>query len=206
MIFRPKDDKFFSTLSQIVSIIEESAQYFAQFPEKNDGDLVTFSSVMKDYEHKADTHIHKVIMELNKAFITPIEREDILALAVKLDDVLDGFEELSSRLEIYNIQKWDEHMKEFTVLLLAATKEIAGATDLLFQKKMNEIHPYVVRINDLESKADAVLDKSIRQLFASQKDPITIMQYKEIYEMFEGVADSCEDVANALETIIMRNV
>ncbi|AIG26894.1 DUF47 domain-containing protein [Brevibacillus sp. 7WMA2] len=206
MIFRPKDDKFFSTLSQIVSIIEESAQYFAQFPEKNDGDLVTFSSVMKDYEHKADTHIHKVIMELNKAFITPIEREDILALAVKLDDVLDGFEELSSRLEIYNIQKWDEHMKEFTVLLLAATKEIAGATDLLFQKKMNEIHPYVVRINDLESKADAVLDKSIRQLFASQKDPIAIMQYKEIYEMFEGVADSCEDVANALETIIMRNV
>ncbi|MCR8964644.1 DUF47 domain-containing protein [Brevibacillus halotolerans] len=206
MIFRPKDDKFFSTLSQIVSIIEESAQYFAQFPEKNDGDLVTFSSVMKDYEHKADTHIHKVIMELNKAFITPIEREDILALAVKLDDVLDGFEELSSRLEIYNIQKWDEHMKEFTILLLAATKEIAGATDLLFQKKMNEIHPYVVRINDLESKADAVLDKSIRQLFASQKDPIAIMQYKEIYEMFEGVADSCEDVANALETIIMRNV
>ncbi|OAJ76131.1 hypothetical protein AYJ08_19820 [Brevibacillus sp. SKDU10] len=206
MIFRPKDDKFFSTLSQIVSIIEESAQYFAQFPEKNDGDLVTFSSVMKDYEHKADTHIHKVIMELNKAFITPIEREDILALAVKLDDVLDGFEELSSRLEIYNIQKWDEHMKEFTVLLLAATKEIAGATDLLFQKKMNEIHPFVVRINDLESKADAVLDKSIRQLFASQKDPIAIMQYKEIYEMFEGVADSCEDVANALETIIMRNV
>ncbi|WPS85882.1 DUF47 domain-containing protein [Brevibacillus halotolerans] len=206
MIFRPKDDKFFSTLSQIVSIIEESAQYFAQFPEKNDGDLVTFSSVMKDYEHKADTHIHKVIMELNKAFITPIEREDILALAVKLDDVLDGFEELSSRLEIYNIQKWDEHMKEFTVLLLAATKEIAGATDLLFQKKMNEIHPYVVKINDLESKADAVLDKSIRQLFASQKDPIAIMQYKEIYEMFEGVADSCEDVANALETIIMRNV
>ncbi|MBG9773134.1 DUF47 domain-containing protein [Brevibacillus laterosporus] len=206
MIFRPKDDKFFSTLSQIVGIIEESAQYFAQFPEKNDGDLVTFSSVMKDYEHKADTHIHKVIMELNKAFITPIEREDILALAIKLDDVLDGFEELSSRLEIYNIQKWDEHMEEFTVLLLAATKEITGATDLLFQKKMNEIHPYVVRINDLESKADAVLDRSIRQLFASQKDPIAIMQYKEIYEMFEGVADSCEDVANALETIIMRNV
>lgn len=206
MIFRPKDDKFFSTLSQIVSIIEESAQYFSQFPEKNEGDLVTFSSVMKDYEHKADTHIHKVIMELNKAFITPIEREDILGLAIKLDDVLDGFEELASRLEIYNIQTWDEHMKEFTVLLLAATKEIAGATDLLFQKKMREIHPYVVKINDLESKADAVLDRSIRQLFASQKDPIAIMQYKEIYEMFEGVADSCEDVANALETIIMRNV
>ncbi|QDX94262.1 DUF47 domain-containing protein [Brevibacterium sp. JNUCC-42] len=206
MIFRPKDDKFFSTLSQVVSIIEESAQYFAHFPEKNEEDLVTFSSVMKDYEHKADTHIHKVIMELNKAFITPIEREDILALAVKLDDVLDGFEELASRLEMYNIKTWDEHMKEFTVLLLAATKEIAGATDLLFQKKMHDIHPYVVKINDLESKADAVLDRSIRQLFANQKDPIAIMQYKEIYEMFEGVADSCEDVANALETIIMRNV
>ncbi|MFC7392373.1 DUF47 domain-containing protein [Scopulibacillus cellulosilyticus] len=205
MLFPAKNDKFLNMLCKIAMNLEEAAQYFVDFKINNQDELQEFSKVMKSYEKKGDTYIHELIVALNKTFITPLEREDILALAMKMDDVLDGFEQWTSRLGIYNITQTDSYMHKTVDILLNATKEIAQAAGLLNKKKLLNIRNNVIKINDFESECDELLQESIRHLFMTEKDPIKIIQYKELYEMLEEIADSCEDVANTLETIIMRN-
>ena len=205
MLFAPKHDKFLSMLSTIALNLEESARYFVDFKIKNHDDLKEFSKVMKRYEKKGDAYIHELIVALNKTFITPLEREDILALAMKMDDVLDGFDEWATRIGIYGLTHSDDYMIKFVDMLFESTKEIAQATTLLNKRKMLNIRNHVIKINDYESECDELLVECITNLFKSEKDPIKIIQYKELYEMLENVADSCEDVADTLETIIMRN-
>ncbi|MFC4617169.1 DUF47 domain-containing protein [Camelliibacillus cellulosilyticus] len=205
MILPSKNDKFLTMLKQIATNIEEAAQYFVDYKIRSVDDLKTFSKVMKDYERKGDAYIHELIVDLNKTFITPLEREDILALAMKMDDVLDGFEQWSQRVEIYHFISPPDDMVKFVDILLAATKEIAQATAHLSRRKLLNIRGHVIKINDYESTCDDMLQECIRNLFMNEKDPIKIIQYKELYEMLEEIADSCEDVANTLETIIMRN-
>ena len=205
MLFPAKSDKFLSMLSKISLNVEEAAKYFVDYKINNTDDLKEFSRKIKEYEKKGDTYIHELIVSLNKTFITPLEREDILALAMKMDDVLDGFEQWSTRFEIYGITHSDEYMTKFVDILLESVKEIAAATTLLNKKKLLDIRQHVIKINDYESECDELLQASIRNLFKLEKDPIKIIQYKELYEMLEDIADSCEDVANTLETIIMRN-
>ncbi len=205
MLFPAKNDKFLNMLSTISLNVEEAAKYFVDYKITSSEDLKEFSRKIKEYEKKGDTYIHELIVSLNKTFITPLEREDILALAMKMDDVLDGFEQWSTRFEIYGITHSDEFMTKFVDILLESVTEIAAATTLLNKKKLLDIRQHVIKINDYESECDELLQASIRNLFKMEKDPIKIIQYKELYEMLEDIADSCEDVANTLETIIMRN-
>ena len=205
MIFSPKKDVFFEMLSQISANLKESSQFFMDYKINNASDLKEFSGVMKEYETKGDTYIHELIVALNKTFITPIEREDILQLAMKMDDVLDGLEQWVARLEMYSITHTDEYMTKFFSHINQSSIEIAKAIDLLASKRLLDIRPHAIQIKHFESRCDELLRASIKNLFVVEKDPIKIIQVKELYEMLEGIADSCEDVANTLETIIMRN-
>lgn len=205
MIFSPKKDVFFEMLSKISANLKESSQFFMDYKINNASDLKEFSGVMKEYETKGDTYIHELIVALNKTFITPIEREDILQLAMKMDDVLDGLEQWVARLEMYSITNVDEYMTKFFAHIHQSSIEIAKAIDLLASKRLLDIRPHAIQIKDFESRCDELLRTSIKNLFVVEKDPIKIIQVKELYEMLEGIADSCEDVANTLETIIMRN-
>ncbi|MEH7611430.1 DUF47 domain-containing protein, partial [Gottfriedia acidiceleris] len=157
------------------------------------------------YETKGDTFIHQIIVELNKTFITPIEREDILELANKMDDVLDGMEQCSATFEMYSIIQIDEFMVKFVKNIRSAANEILKAIQLLSRKKLLEMRVHAIQVKDYESQCDALLRTSIKELFKNEKDPIKIIQFKEIYEMLEAVSDSAQDVANTLEQIIMGN-
>jgi predicted phosphate transport protein (TIGR00153 family) len=205
MFFGQKKDVFFEKLLEIAVNLHEASKYYEEFKIQNASDLKTFSHEMKEYETKGDKFIHSLIVELNKTFITPIEREDILQLAMKMDDVLDGFEQCSARFEMYSITQADEYMVEFVAILEKAVEEILESVKLLSNKKLLEIRVHAIKIKDYESQCDELLRTSIKQLFMNQKDPIKIIQVKEMYEMFESIADSCQDVANTLEQIIMRN-
>ncbi|MDD9147208.1 DUF47 domain-containing protein [Sporolactobacillus sp. CQH2019] len=200
-----KNDKFFNMLSIISLNLEESARFFMESKIKNESDLRDFSQKMKDFERKGDSYVHELIIALNKTFVTPLQREDILELAMKMDDVLDGFEEWSMRLEIYRLTHTDEYMAKFVGYLFEASREIAQAVDLLAKKNLSGIRNNVIKINDYETECDDLLAKCITNLFRYEQDAVKIIQYKELYEMLESVADSCEDVADTLETIIMRN-
>jgi len=160
---------------------------------------------MKEYETKGDSYIHEVTVDLNNAFITPIEREDILHLAMSMDDVLDGIEATSALFEMYSITQADDFMVKFVDAIRGSAIEIDKAVDLLSTKKLLNIRDHAIKIKDYESKCDGILRQSIKHLFATEKDPIRIIQYKEIYENLEDIADYCQSVANTLETIIMKN-
>ncbi|GEN36530.1 MULTISPECIES: DUF47 domain-containing protein [Aneurinibacillus] len=205
MIFSAKRDVFLDMLSTIAENVKAAAQYFVDFKIKNEADLKEFATTMKEYETKGDRYIHEIIVALNKTFITPLEREDILELANTMDDILDGMEQCASRFEMYNITKVDEYMIQFTEKILKSTEEVAKSAKLLNKKKLMDIRPHAIKINDLESECDDLLRVCIKELFIKEKDPIKIIQYKELYEIFESISDSCEDVADTLETIIMRN-
>jgi uncharacterized protein len=200
-----KKDKFSVLLSEIAVNLKEGANFFADYKLKNVSDLQIFFEKMKEYETKGDSYVHDIIKELNNAFITPLEREDILHLAMSMDDVLDGFEQCAALFEMYSITQADEFMLKLVEAIRNAVIEIEKAVELLTNKKLIQIRAHSILIKDYESKCDGILRQSIKQLFAVEKDPIRIIQYKEIYENLEDIADSCQGVANTLETIIMKN-
>ncbi|ANB60721.1 DUF47 domain-containing protein [Anoxybacteroides amylolyticum] len=206
MVFSSKKrDVFFDLLFTISENVKEAAQYFVEYKIQNVSDLKEFARVMKEYEKKGDSFIHELVVALNKTFITPIEREDIHQLAMKMDDVLDGLEQCSARFEMFSFTDIDDHMVKFFDNIYQSTIEIAEALKLLASKKLLDMRAHAIKIKDFETKCDEILRASIKNLFVTQKDPIKLIQYKELYEMLEEIADSCEDVANTIETIIMRN-
>ncbi|KQL46218.1 DUF47 domain-containing protein [Brevibacillus choshinensis] len=200
-----KTDALLEDLYEIAKNVHDSAVYFNQYKISSMDTLKTFSETMKEYESKGDKMIHEIIIRINKTFITAIEREDVMELAVKMDDVLDGLETCSSRLYMYDIMEPDETMVRFGQIIEDSSQQILLAMELLKHQKLSDMREYIIRINDLESAGDELVRRSIRDLFHSSTDPIHIMQFKEIYEVLEEVMDHCEDVADAMETVIMSN-
>lgn len=200
-----RNDKFNLLLSNISANLKESSDFFTEYKLKNVSDLKIFSEKMKEYETKGDTFVHEVITQLNDAFITPIEREDILQLAMSMDDVLDGLEACAALFEMYSMTQADEFMLSFVDSIQGSIHEIDKAIGLLSNKKLLQIREHAIKIKDYESRCDNILRQSIKNLFTVEKDPIRIIQFKEIYEQLEDIADFCQTVANTLETIIMKN-
>ncbi|MCG7409543.1 DUF47 family protein [Paenibacillus sp. ACRRX] len=199
-----KKDVFFETLQNMADTLVTAAETFAKGVEDL-SNVSEFVKEMKDLEHKCDGFTHTIITELNKTFITPIEREDIMSLTTALDDVLDGMEASASRFEMYQMFERDEIVVQFADVLKRSTYEIQKAIRLLSQKKLLAIREYSIKLNDLENEGDALLRSGVKALFANIKDPIDLIKRKEIYERLEQTTDSCEDVADMLETIVMRN-
>ncbi|WP_428909418.1 DUF47 domain-containing protein [Niallia sp. Krafla_26] len=204
-MFFKKRSRFSPLLIDISSNLKQAAHFFSHFEIKNINDLKILAETMKEFETKGDSYIHEMIVELNHTLVTPIDRADILALAMGMDDVLDELEHCSALFEMYSIQKFDDFMIRFIDCIKKCTLEIEEAIDLLSVKKLLQIRDNAIKIKDYESKCDGIQRQSIKHLFCVEKDPIVLIQYKEIYESFENVADCCQSVANTLETIIMKN-
>lgn len=204
-MFFKKQDHFSTLLKSMSANIKESASFFADFKIQNITDLKIFFETIKEYETNGDSLVHEMIQELNKAFITPIEREDILQLTMNMDDVLDGIEQYAALMEMYSIKHVDDYMVRFTEAIRSCAEEIHYSIELLTAKKFPQIREHAIKIKDYESKCDGILRQSIKHLFSVEKDPIRIIQYKEIYETLEEISDFCQGVANTLESIIMKN-
>ncbi|MRN56402.1 DUF47 domain-containing protein [Paenibacillus sp. 19GGS1-52] len=200
-----KKDIFFETLENMADTIVQAADYFAQNISDLRNNVEKFATQMKVYENQCDTYTHTVIKELNKTFITPLERDDIMDLITSMDDVMDGLEASASRFYMYNLLEADEYIMQFAEILRQCAYEIQKAIHLLSQKKLLAIREYTIRLNELENQGDDVLRICTKALFEKVKDPIELIKRKELYERLETTTDKCEDVANMLESIIMRN-
>ena len=205
MFSSKKQDPFFTALLQISETVREAAHYADDFKIVSVADLKELSVKLKNYETEGDKLIHELTTKLNKSFMTPIEREDILQLAIKMDDILDGIEHFAAHLDMYSLTEVDESMRTFLHYIVKSRDEIVKAMELLADKKLLKMRDHAVLIRDYERKCDEVLRTSIKQLFINEKDPIRIIQFKDIYEQLEDIADYSQNVANTIETIIMRN-
>lgn len=203
MLFKKKDI-FFETLVESANNLKDACCLF-QEEINNLHEVEQYAERIKILEDKGDELTHRIIHALNKTFITPLEREDILGIAVEMDNVVDGIEAVADRMELYKVHEADDYIRLFAQMIVNSADEIVAAINLLVQKKMQEMMRHIYRINELENEADQLLRECIMTLFQEYKDPIMIIKKKELYEMLEGVTDACEDLANILEALLMRN-
>ncbi len=198
------DRKFFELIEASARNIVEAATHFKTLSEAMDR-CDEYATIMRDLEHKGDQITHDLVRLLNRVFVTPLDREEILTLAGRLDDMVDGLEAATARLSIYRLKEQDPIIARFARILYDQAQAIAAATEKLGERRWQEVVADSVRINELENEADLVLRDGLRALFSQPSDVVRLIQLKEVYETLEDTTDRGEDVANVLESVVVRN-
>ena len=202
-LFR-RDQTFFRLFGEMTLYILEAAEHLGEmFRNPGGGQQQVLAGKIKDLEHKGDEATHHVIEELNKTFITPLDREDIHDLCLALDDVLDLIDGTAGRLVLFNISESIEGTLDMWQVLYSQAREIEAAVKQL--KNNGNVIERCIEINRLENDADRHFQFAIGKLFETVRDPIEVIKRKEIIETLEKATDMAEDVANVLETIVVKN-
>ena len=198
----PKEVRFFELFDQQSEHIIKAAGILYELVH-NFADARAKAHAIKEVEHQGDQITHEIVKRLNTTFITPIDREDIHALATRLDDVLDFIEAAAERLVVYRIKEPTSAGRAMAEVIVKTAHSMDRAIKCL--RTMDPgFHEHAVEVNRLENSADALLRDSLAALFEEQGDPIEVIKWKEIYETMETITDRCEDVANVIESIILK--
>jgi predicted phosphate transport protein (TIGR00153 family) len=198
----PKDKSFFVMFSAMSENLIAGARtlvdLFADYHdvEKKIGEI-------RRIEREGDELTHAILTKLNQTFITPFDREDIHQLASKLDDVLDFVNAAGARIVMYRITTPPQAAGALAAIILKQCEELKQAVSLM--QKNGNILSHCVEINRLENEADQVCQQAIAKLFEGEKDPINLIKIKELLEFLERATDKAEDVANVLETVVLKN-
>ena len=204
MAFRliPKEEKFYDDFTAVAEQITKGAalleQMIATDPPRYD-----LANEIKEIEHRCDSLTHGTIQRLNQTFVTPIDREDIFELARSLDDCMDAIDHCAALISVYEFSTIRPGARELTKLLTASGAAVLAAVNAL-DKKM-AIAPHIIEINRLENEADRVHQNAVKELFQQEKDPISVMKWKELLDELEKATDECEDVANVLEGVVVKH-
>jgi predicted phosphate transport protein (TIGR00153 family) len=158
---------------------------------------------IKEIEHKCDFLTHEIIQRLHRTFVTPLDREDIHALARSLDDVMDAIDASSWIVRLYQIDHVRDGARELAHIIKSSTEQVVAAMRALERRKGTT--ELAVEINRLENEADRAHQAAVRKLFEDEKDPVQIMKWKEILDFLEEATDRCEDVANVVEGVVVKH-
>ncbi len=203
---------------------KEELNYYDEF-EKNVDYALQISNILKEYindfeydkslekenrvhgiENEADANLHKILNYLIKDFLPPFDREDIIELTHKIDDVVDSIDEVVINIDIVDIKKPSDDMKDMVNLLNDACVKLKDMMQKFrHSKKYQETLKLVVEINGIEGEGDILYQEAMKKLFKTEKDPIELSKWRVIYNCLEDCFDSCEYVANCVEEIIMKN-
>ncbi len=157
-------------------------------------------------EHQCDVHVHKILEQLNKSFITPIDREDIYLIAKELDNIADAIEDTAHRFIMLNVQSMTDEARKLSKLIVECTKELKKVMiEMKNMKKSNTLQKSIIEVNRIEGEGDIIFRNAVTSLFTNQKDAIEVIKWKEIYEFLESTLDACEDVANIVEGVVMKH-
>jgi predicted phosphate transport protein (TIGR00153 family) len=201
----PREVKFFEMFSEIAENVRLGAQALSDLLHNYDyATMPTAVARIADIEHRGDEMTHKILIKLNQTFITPFDREDIHLLASSLDDVLDFIFAASDRLVTYKITAPSPSAKVLAGIILKQSAELGKAVAHL--DKGTHVLEHCVEVNRLENEADQVSREAIGRLFDGDYDPITLIKLKELLEVLEEASDKAEDVADVLETVILKSV
>ncbi len=202
--FLPKDSKFLEIFDSASGTIVRAAELFVAML-KEPGDWASRVEELKALEHQGDRYTHETLARLNTSFITPFDREDIHALATKLDDILDAIDATGHRLLLYNVTAVPDRLVQLAELLLASVREVQKAVITLHDpRRHREALAICVEINRLENEADQLHRTVLADLFRNATDPVDIIKQKDLYAFLEEATDRCEDVANIIETIVIK--
>jgi hypothetical protein len=198
----PREERFFDMFEESVDVVLEGVRFFNAMLQDYK-DIAQKAKVLREIEHKGDLNTHRIVEALNRSFVTPIDRDDIYQLNSALDDVLDYTEAIASRLVLFRISSITPEMKQFGDLMVKAAEQIAQAVHSL--RKLDHLMSFCREIKRLENLGDDVSRKAISDLFDNHTDPIQLIKLKEIYARMEATMDKCQDIANVIETIVVKN-
>lgn len=204
---KKKENYYFDTLAQLAEYSCNAATSLNDTLQNfNKNEIQSKINKMHEIEHTADIKKNEMIKKLAKEFITPIERGDIIELAQEIDNVIDAVEDILVKIYIFNIGSMREEALEFSDLILKSCQELKSLIEEFSNfKKSSNIHDLIVNINDLEEEGDKLYTKGVRRLYINSKDPIELMTWKDTYEDFEKCCDACENTANVVESVMMKN-
>ena len=203
--FLPRETSFFDFFDSHAALTLEGTKEFHSLVSTN-ANVVAKAKRIKEIEHETDVITHHCVEALHRTFITPIERDDIHRLITRMDDVMDYVEAAAERLVLYEITETTAEVRDLSDVLVRAMegvqKAVAGLRDM---KNAQSIVKACIDVNRLENEADAILRNAVARLFKEEKDPITVIKWKEIYENLESATDRCEDVANIIEGVVLEH-
>lgn len=200
----PQEKMFFEMFKDMTTNIVSGAALLKDMLDHFD-DPAESQRKIKEVEHRGDAITHRIIQKLNKTFVTPLDRKDVYSLASKLDDILDLIDASAQRFIMYNVDKATPEAKSLAFLILQGCRTVDKAVSKLGSKANEQIFECCVEINAIENEADRVSREAIGRLFDEEKNPIELLKWKEIYETLETATDKCEDAANILESVIVKN-
>ncbi len=195
---------FFDRFEEQVGHAVEAARFFTEVAAQ---DRVSEEMLrrMTEIEHQGDNAAHTIIEQLNRTFITPFDREDIHALTMELDDITDMINNIVSRLRVYDITGVDKNLGQFAAVIDQSVRAVARAVKgLRHVKNARVVFDACVEVNRLENVGDVMRDRVLAELFATAKDPIMVLKWKDIYQDAETVLDVCEDVVHVVDSIMVK--
>ncbi len=197
----PREESFFDLFELMAEKVQQGADALVELLE-NYADLDRKAGRVLDIEHEGDEITHEVMRRLNTTFITPFDREDIHRLASSMDDVLDHIEAAAEYLQLHRIEEPLPQMKSLSQTLALAARMTAESMPHL--RKMKGMESYWVEINRLENEGDRFYRRTIAELFSGDYKAMDVLKYKDIIEEIETAIDRLEDVANTLESIVLK--
>jgi len=198
----PREEKFYADFQALADELKHGARLLEAMlaPEQP---IWNTADEIKEVEHKCDFLTHGIIQRLNRTFVTPLDREDIHELARSLDDVMDSIDASAALIRLYRLNNVRFGARELTHIITASADQVRLALDAMEQHK--GLLSHAVEINRLENEADRVHQQAVSRLFDDERDPLTVMKWKETLDFLENATDRCEDVANVLEGVMVKH-
>jgi predicted phosphate transport protein (TIGR00153 family) len=198
----PREEKFYADFQALADELKRGAQLLEAMVAP-DHPIWDKAEEIKEVEHKCDFLTHEIIQRLNRTFVTPLDREDIHALARSLDDVMDAIDDSAALIRLYRLDRVRFGAREIAQIISASTHQVRLALDALERHKGLTTH--AVEINRLENEADRLHQQAVSRLFDDERDPLLVMKWKETLDFLEDATDRCEDVANVLEGVVVKH-
>jgi predicted phosphate transport protein (TIGR00153 family) len=203
--FLPHDDKFLPYFEQSADNLKEATELYASLAKASNRDeMAIIRDKIKTLEHIGDKLTHNTFEELNKSFITPFDREDIYTLTKRLDDVLDLIDHVADILVLYRIEKLEDGMVMLLEVTRRAVNDIHKSVHSLKRPDYEKVREQVISVHALENEGDRLYRHFIGALYAEETDAIRLMKYSAIYNELEQTIDRCEDLMNAIESIVLK--
>jgi predicted phosphate transport protein (TIGR00153 family) len=205
--FFPKEDIFFNLFDRSILEVQKASLELTRLEKVSRWDEVPdLAEKIHAIEHVGDDLIYEVMTKLHSTFVTPIDRLDITDLSTAIDDILDLIDDAARRVVIYKIAPVPKGFGEMSHHIHEAVGVLKGGVELLRDLSKGEtIRKISKQVHEIESRGDAVYYRCLKEVYSDEKDPIRIMQLKEILEDLESALDKCEDAANILERIVLQN-
>lgn len=203
-IFLPSQPIFFKLLKQLCAHQKTMAMLLHEFA-RTPGRAEEFYERAKEIEHKADEKTHEIIETLNKSFVTPLDREDIVALTHELDDIVDLIESIINDFRLYRVAETRNALDRFAAVIVEASHAVESLIDHLQERRYSEeLKKVVIRIHELEDAGDLIFEEAIRELFRDEKDAISVIKWKDILENLEEITDEYQKISDTVEGILVK--